>query len=77
MVRRDFYIGLADVLDLFTLISQSGCNGHGTLLLGDLRSQYAPLIAESSGVMAQLVWADDQPLVSKYIIACLDRSEVH
>ena len=45
--------------------------------LGDLRSQYAPLIAESSGVMAQLVWADDQPLVSKYIIACLDRSEVH
>ena len=45
--------------------------------LGDLRSQYAPLIAESSGVMAQLVWADNQPLVSKYIIACLDRSEVH
>ena len=45
--------------------------------LGDLRSQYAPLIGESSGVMAQLVWADDQPLVSKYIIACLDRSEVH
>ena len=45
--------------------------------LGDLRSQYAPLIAESSGVMAQLVWADDQPLVSKYTIACLDRSEVH
>ena len=44
--------------------------------LGDLRSQYAPLIAESSGVMAQLVWADDQPLVSKYIIACLDRSEI-
>ena len=41
------------------------------------RSQYAPLIAESSGVMAQLVWADDQPLVSKHIIACLDRSEVH
>ena len=34
-------------------------------------------LAESSGVMAQLVWADDQPLVSKYIIACLDRSEVH
>ena len=45
--------------------------------LGDLRSQYAPLIAESSGIMAKLVWADDQPLVSKYIIACLDRSEVH
>ena len=44
--------------------------------LGDLRSQFAPLVAESSGVMAQLVWADDQPLVSKYIIACLDRSEV-
>ena len=39
--------------------------------------QYAPLLAESSGVMAQLVWAHDQPLVSKYIITCLDRSEVH
>ena len=45
--------------------------------LGDLRSQYAPFISESSGIMARLVWADDQPLVSKYIIACLDRSEVH
>ena len=64
----------------------SGCpnetsfNGHILLecpALGDLRSQYAPLIAESSGIMAQLVWAGDQPLVSKYIIACLDRSEVH
>ena len=42
--------------------------------LGDLRSQYAPLIAESSGIMAKLGWADDQPLVSKYIVACLDRS---
>ena len=47
------------------------------LLLGDLRSQYAPLIAEGSGIMAQLVWADDQPLLSEYIIACFDRSEVH
>lgn len=45
--------------------------------LGDLRSQYAPLSAESLGIMAQLVWADDQPPVSKYIIACLDTSEVH
>ena len=44
--------------------------------LGDLRSQYAPLIAESSGIMAKLVWADDQPLVSKYIIiACLEEEE--
>ena len=28
-------------------------------------SSLPPLIAESSGIMAQLVWADDQPLVSK------------
>ena len=36
--------------------------------LDDVRIKFAPLIAESSGIMALLVWADDQPLVSKYII---------
>ena len=41
----------------------------------DLRVAFAPLIAEASGIMARLVWADDQPLVSKYIIACLNRAE--
>ena len=64
-----------------TCVTQALCDERHILLecpaVGDLRSQYAPLIAESSGVVAQLVWADDQPLVSKYIIACLDRSEVH
>ena len=44
--------------------------------LADLRVAFAPLIAECSGIMARLVWANDQPLVSKYIIACLDRAEV-
>ena len=43
----------------------------------DLRVTFAPLIAEASGIMARLVWADDQPLVSKYIIACLNRAESH
>ena len=28
------------------------------LLLDDLRIQLAPLMAESSGIMAQLVWVD-------------------
>ena len=28
---------------------------------------------ECSGVMARLVWARNQPMVSRYIIACLDR----
>ena len=41
--------------------------------LADLRQQYSTLISGCSGVMAKLVWARDQPLVSKYIIACLDR----
>ena len=39
--------------------------------LADLRDEFSPLIAECSGVMARLVWA--QPMVSRYIIACLDR----
>ena len=41
--------------------------------LADLRQQYSSLLSDCSGVMARLVWAKDQPLVSKYIIACLDR----
>ena len=43
--------------------------------LVDLRDAFAPLIAEASGVMAKLVWADDQPLFSSHIIACLNRAE--
>ena len=39
----------------------------------DLRDEYSPLVAECSGVMARLVWARNQPMVSRYIIACLDR----
>ena len=41
--------------------------------LADLRDEFSPLIAECSGVMARLVWARNQPMVSRYIIACLDR----
>ena len=41
--------------------------------LADLRAESSPLVAECSGVMARLVWARDQPMVSRYIIACLDR----
>ena len=41
--------------------------------LADLRDEYSPLFAECSGVMARLVWARNQPMVSRYIIACLDR----
>ena len=41
--------------------------------LADLRDEFSPLVAECSGVMARLVWARDQPMVSRYIIACLDR----
>ena len=40
--------------------------------LADLRDEYSPLVAECSGVMARLVWARNQPMVSRYIIACLD-----
>ena len=43
------------------------------LALADLRDEVSPLIAECSGVMAKLVWARDQPKVSRYIVACLDR----
>ena len=41
--------------------------------LADLRDEYFPLVAECSRVMARLVWARNQPMVSRYIIACLDR----
>ena len=41
--------------------------------LADLRDEFSPLVAECSGVMARLVWASNQPMVSRYIIACLDR----
>ena len=41
--------------------------------LADLRDEYSPLVADCSGVMARLVWARNQPMVSRYIIACLDR----
>ena len=41
--------------------------------LADLRDEYSPLVAECSRVMARLVWARNQPMVSRYIIACLDR----
>ena len=41
--------------------------------LADLRDEYSPLVAECSGVMDRLVWARNKPMVSRYIIACLDR----
>ena len=41
--------------------------------LADLRDEYSPLVAGCSGVMARLVWARIQPMVSRYIIACLYR----
>ena len=41
--------------------------------LAYLRDEYSPLIAKCSGVMARLVWAGNQPMVGRYIIACLDR----
>ena len=40
--------------------------------LADLRDDCFPLVAECSGVMARLVWASNQPMVSSYIIACFD-----
>ena len=40
--------------------------------LADVLTQYSKLIAHCSGIMARLVWFKDQPLVSRYIIACLD-----
>ena len=39
----------------------------------DLRDEFSPLITKCSGVMARLVWARNQPMISRCIIACLDR----
>ena len=39
--------------------------------LANLRDKFSPLVAECSGVIARLVWARNQPMVS-YIIARLD-----
>ena len=50
--------------------------------LGDLRKSVCPIDCrilrhqKTKSFACQNVWADDQPLVSKYI-ACLDGSEVH
>ena len=40
--------------------------------LADVRTQYSQLIAHCPGIMARLVWFKDQPLVSRYMPACLD-----
>ena len=40
--------------------------------LADVKTQFFQLIAHSSGVMARLVWFRDQPLVTRFIIVCLD-----
>ena len=45
--------------------------------LADVRTQYSQLIAHCSGIMARLVWFKDQPLVSRYIITCLDTVSGH
>ena len=39
----------------------------------DRMDKSSPLAADCSGVMAGLVWDINQPMVSRYIIACLDR----
>ena len=41
--------------------------------VADLRDEFSPLVVECSGVKARLVCARKQPMVSSYIIACLDR----
>ena len=41
--------------------------------LADPRDEFSPLLADCSGVLTRLVWARDQPMVSRYIIGCLDR----
>ena len=45
--------------------------------LADVRTEFSQLIAHCSGIMARLVWFKDQPLVSRYIIACLDMVPGH
>ena len=41
--------------------------------LADLRGEFCPLATECSGDMGRLMWARNQPMVSRSIIACLDR----
>ena len=45
--------------------------------LADVRTEFSQLIAHCSGIMARLVWFKDQPLVSRYIIACLNMVPGH
>ena len=45
--------------------------------LADFRNEFSPLVADCSGVMPRLVWVRNQPLVSKFIFACLDTVECH
>ena len=40
-----------------------------------IRDKFSPLVAECSGVMAGLVWARNQPMVSRYIIVCLEHAD--
>ena len=60
-------------------LCHTGALGDGKHMLlecpahADIRDEFAPPIADCSGVMARLVWARNQPMVSRYIIACLDR----
>ena len=39
----------------------------------EIRDKLSPLVTDCSSVMARLVWARNQPIASRYIIACLDR----
>ena len=39
--------------------------------LADRRDRFSPLVTHCSGVMAWLEWARQQPMVSRYIIACI------
>ena len=58
-------------------IFQIGALGDERLMLPEcsalagLRQQYSALMSECSSVMARLVWAKDQMLVSRSIMACL------
>ena len=45
--------------------------------LADVRTQFIQLIAHCSGIMARVVRFRDQPLVSRYILACLDMVSAH
>ena len=79
-------MGRAAVCACLAYLATGVCVGSVTLELGDerhmllecpaladLRDEYSPLVAECSGVMARLVWARNHLMVSRYIIACLDR----